>query len=478
MNCMMIDIKPMYPIGPTSKLYKLLIGFMFNVLGVSANIVLPSVFGNGMVLQQETEVTIWGWGKPNEPVVVTPSWGTEIAKTKVDNTSVWQVKVKTPKAGGPYTIKIQGYNTIILEDILIGEVWLCSGQSNMEWSARMKINNADEEAKNADYPNIRFFTVWHRTADSPQLDIAGSGWSKCSPTTMYDYSALAYFFARKIHKDLGNVPIGLINSSWGGTPAEIWTNPQYINTDSILLSQSKKIEEMEWGPKDPGKAYYTMIEPLKKFRIAGALWYQGETNVLNGKTYDRLLAALVKNWRTDWGYDFPFYYAQIAPWKYGTPYEGVVVRDAQRRALALIANSGMVVTSDIGDIENIHPANKQEVGARFANLALKYTYKKIDTEVCGPLYQSYKVNKGEIEISFDHTDNGLVCKGSALTHFEIAGADKQYAPAIATIKGNKVVVKAKTIKEPLYVRFAWDNIAVPNLFNKEGLPASSFTTEY
>jgi sialate O-acetylesterase len=221
-----------------------------------------------------------------------------------------------------------------------------------------------------------------------------------------------------------------------------------------------------------------MIEPLKKFKIAGVLWYQGETNVANGKTYDRLLAALVKSWRADWAYDFPFYYAQIAPWQYGSPHEGVVVRDAQRRALALIANSGMVVTSDIGDIENIHPANKQEVGARFANLALKYTYKKIDTEVLGPLFQSFKIDKNEIEISFDHADNGLASKGGAPTHFEIAGADQQYVPATATIKGNKIIVKSKAIKAPVYVRFAWNNTAVPNLFSKEGLPASSFTTEY
>lgn len=450
------------------------------VLGSShtalANVVLPSVFGNGMVLQQNTEVTFWGWGKPGEGIVLSNSWSKDTARVKVANQGQWQLKVKTPKAGGPYRVLVQGYNTVVLDDVLIGEVWLCSGQSNMEWSARAGINNVEEEVKNANYPKIRFFTVWHRTADSPQLDVAGSGWAACTPQTMYDYSAVAYFFARKIHKELGDVPVGIINSSWGGTCAEIWANPKYIEDNELLRVQAQKIKEEEWGPNQPGRAYHAMIVPLKNFKIAGVLWYQGESNVANGDSYHQLLAALVGSWRKDWGYQFPFFYVQIAPWTYGQAFEGGILRNAQRRAMELIPNSEMVVTSDIGDINNIHPSNKQDVGNRLAHIALKYAYQKIDQEVLGPMYKTHVIKKSEIEISFLHTGKGLVCKGEKLSHFEIAADDNKFVPADAIIKDGKVIVKSKSIKNPHRVRFAWDNTATPNLFNSEGLPASTFMT--
>lgn len=450
---------------------------MLGSYGAWANVVLPSVFGSGMVLQQNTEVTFWGWGKPGEGIVLTTTWNNYMVRTKVNNQGQWLLKVQTPLAGGPYQVTLKGYNTVVLEDVLIGEVWLCSGQSNMEWSARAGINNAEEEAKNANYPKIRFFTVWHRTADAPQLDIAGSGWAACTPQTMYDYGAVAYFFARKIHKELGDVPIGIINSSWGGTCAEVWTNPKYILQDSLLLAQSKKITEEEWGPNLPGRAYHAMIAPLKQFKIAGTLWYQGETNVSNGETYGALLSTMVKGWRQDWGYDFPFYYVQIAPWNYTRRYEGGVVRNAQRQALDSIENSGMVVISDIGDIENIHPKNKKEVGVRLADVALKYTYRRTEKEVLAPLYKSHEIKNDEIVITFDHVGSGLKSKGSKLTHFEIAGKGYKFVPAEAFIRDGKVVVKAKSVKEPYRVRFAWENTATPNLFNSEGLPASTFITE-
>lgn len=440
-----------------------------------ANVVLPTIFGNGMVLQQKAEVDFWGWGKPNENVVLTTTWSKDTVSMKVNNQGKWQLKVQTPLAGGPYKVQIQGYNTIVLDDVLIGEVWLCSGQSNMEWSARAGINNAAEEVKNANYPKIRLFTVWHRAAETPQLDIAGSGWAACTPQTMQDFSAVAYFFAKKIHKQLGDVPIGIINSSWGGTCAEAWTDPYYIENDSIMNSQAKKIKEEEWGPNQPGRIYNAMIVPLKPFYIRGVLWYQGETNVANGSNYHYLLSALANSWRIGWPSFFSFYYVQIAPWKYGVPYEGGVMRDAQQKAMSRIGGeTGMVVTSDIGDTNDIHPKNKQEVGNRLANIALKYTYKKIDQEVLGPVYKDYWIVKDEVEITFDHIGKGLVCKGKKLTCFEIATKDKRFVPAEAFIRDHKVIVKAKSVKDPIGVRFAWDNTATPNLFNSEGLPASTF----
>lgn len=448
---------------------------LFKTMALPAGAVgLPDIFGSHMVLQQQAEVTIWGWGKPQEGITVTGSWDTTPVKTHANNLAQWKVQLKTPEAGGPYTVKVQGYNTIVFEDVLIGEVWLCSGQSNMEWSANMGIDNAKEEIKNASYPTIRFFSVPHRTADATQLN-SGGEWVVCSPETMANFSAIGYFFGRELQQKL-NVPVGVINSSWGGTPAEVWATPESIESNNELAATAAKLSEMAWGPKDPGKAYHAMIAPLIPYKIAGALWYQGETNTGFPEVYAQLLPALIKGWRGKWGYEFPFYFVQIAPWKYGRVGEGVLLRDAQRKSL-VVPNTGMVVISDIGDIENIHPGNKKDVGKRLANWALNKTYGKSDVAFSGPLYREMKIEDKSIRIFFDHAENGLLCKGKNLTHFEIAGDDQRFVQAQARIEGGTIVVQAKGVKEPKAVRFAWSNTAEPNLFNKEGLPASCFRTD-
>ena len=427
-----------------------------------------------MVMQQDSEVTIWGWGKALEEVKVTTGWDQKEVITTTTNQGKWQVKVKTPKAGGPYTIKIQGYNTILLEDVLIGEVWLASGQSNMEWSARMGIEKGEEEVKKADHPQIRFFSVAHRTAEGRQLDLDGE-WKVANPETMIDFSAVAYFFGRELHQNL-NVPVGLINSSWGGTPAEVWMAEEVVEENEEFVEAAALINDMPWAPKEPGRTFNTMIAPLIPFKIAGVIWYQGETNTASPENYAKLFPALIENWRNEWQYEFPFYYVQIAPFKYGRPQEGALLRDAQRRSLST-PKTGMVVVSDIGNIDDIHPRNKMDVGKRLAKLALRQTYEKGGLNYSGPIYKDMNIEGRKIRITFEHADGGLVSKGKELTHFEIAGPDRKFVPATAKIEGNAVIVQAKGVKDPVAVRFAWSNTAEPNLFNREGLPASTFRTD-
>jgi len=449
----------------------LICGTMFPV---KANVVLPSVFSNHMVLQQNAEIIVWGWAKPSEEVTVTGSWDQQLVKTKANNLAQWQVKLKTPASGGPYTLKIQGYNTINIEDVLLGEVWLCSGQSNMEMAPRAGIDHPEEVAK-ADFPSVRFFTVAHRTADAPQLDVAGE-WVVCTPQTAMDFSAVGYFFGNEIHQKL-NVPIGLINSSWGGTPGEVWVNADVIAGDLVLAHAAAKQTEVEWGPVKPAKAYNAMIAPLIPYKIAGTLWYQGESNTGSPEEYAQLLPALIHNWRSNWGYDFPFYFVQIGPWTYDAPgFSGVLLRDAQRQSLR-VPNTGMVVISDlVGDATNLHPTNKMDVGKRLANWALNKTYGFKDIPFSGPLYRSMKAEGSKVRLYFDYAD-GLTSKGKKLTQFELAGPDHRFIIADARIDGNTIVVKAKQLKHPVAVRFAWRNTATPNLFNEANLPASSFRTD-
>lgn len=462
----MISMKRLFPVLLTISTFC----FLFPACSV-ANVSLPAIFGDHMVLQQKAEVTIWGWGKPLEEVAVLTSWDQKTVKTVATNQAKWQVKVQTPSAGGPYSITIKGHNTIELKDVLIGEVWLCSGQSNMEWSARSGIDGADEAVKTAQYPNIRFFSVSHRTADGPQVDLGGE-WVVCTPETMQHFSAVAYFFGRRLQQEL-NVPVGLINSSWGGTPIEVWMNPSVVGGDPVLANSAASLKPVQWGPEKPGRAYHAMIAPIIPYRIAGALWYQGESNTANGTTYAEMLEGLVQSWRKEWGFEFPFYYVQIAPYEYGEPMAGAVVRDEQRQAMR-IPKTGMVVVSDIGNIKDIHPRNKLDVGIRLANWALNKTYNKPGIPVSGPLFREMKTEGKKIRLFFDYAENGLFCRGEKLKFFEIAEEDGKFMPAEAVIAGNTIVVRADGVRKPVAVRFAWSNTAEPNLFNKEGLPASCF----
>lgn len=440
-----------------------------------ANITLPNVFSDNMVLQRNTEVKIWGWANPQEEVVISPDWTNEKYTIKANNQAMWEILIPTPKEGGPYTINIKGYNEIVLKNILIGEVWLCSGQSNMEMSASWGIKNGDEEVKKATNSNIRFFQVPKLTATAPQNNLSGT-WEKCTPETMKYFSAVAYFFAQRLQDELKNVPIGLISSNWGGTPAEIWIPEKVVTQDAVLLASAKELKEQSYGPNQPGRAFNAMIHPLTGFKIAGAIWYQGESNV-GSTVYDKTLSALIASWRALWKYEFPFYFVQIAPYQYGEDnFSGVIIRDAQRRVMQEVPNTGMIVTTDISTTDDIHPKDKKTVGIRLANLALANTYETNRNLVNGPLFKNTETNKNRIQVNFDYA-KGLYFKDKKTTQFEIAGSDNIFYKAEALIKNNAVILKSDKVKRPLKVRFVWKNTAQSELFNEAHLPASSFISE-
>ena len=450
---------------------------LFLILSNSAfaNVTLPNVFSDNMVLQRNSEVTIWGWANSQEEVVITPSWDQQKYKIKTSNQAKWEVKIPTPKEGGPYTVSIKGNNEIILKNILIGEVWICSGQSNMEMPASWGIENGDEAVKNAMNLNIRFFMIPKLSATSPQNNLSGS-WTECTPETMKHFSAVGYFFAKRLQEELKNVPIGLIGSNWGGTPAEIWMPEKVIQDDNVLLESAKTRKEEIYGPNQPGRAFNAMIFPLVGFKIAGVIWYQGESNV-GSMVYDKTFTALITSWRKLWNYEFPFYYVQIAPFKYGeNHFGGVEIRNAQRKVLQEVPNTGMAITSDISPIDDIHPKDKKSVGVRLANLALTNTYKTNSDLVNGPLYKGIKIEKNKVVVAFDYAD-GLHFKVKKSNQFEIAGDDNVFYTAETLIKKNKVILKSDKVVHPVKVRFAWANTAQSELFNSANLPASSFVSE-
>ena len=643
---------------------------------------LPAIFNNNMVLQQDSNVPVWGKANPGEEITVSANWD-EDASAITENDGKWQVKIQTPKAGGPYEISVAGKNkTIIYKNVLIGEVWVCSGQSNMEmpmkgWPPNDLIEGSEEAIKSGENPYIRLFTVKRTISDKPENDCIGN-WTECNPQMVADFSATAYFFGRKLSENL-NIPIGLIFTSWGGTPAESWTpgselksmddysddvehiknaraqiivlNEWLATLDVINMAElegddiwknlefndaenfSDELDDADWytmelpgrwedtdfgefdgaiwfrktitvdkkdgvyklelGPIDdmdvtyfngkkvggyeadgfysmhraydipaelvrngeniiavrvidnrggggfwgtpdlmkfqsnensknavqlagnwkympvaefrnesfkifgtnnksfknrpkldigltastPTTLFNGMINPIIPFGIRGAIWYQGESNVGRAAQYGELFPLMISSWRKYWNQgNFPFYFVQIAPYTYGKPDRSQYLREAQLNTLSLI-NTGMAITTDIGNVNNIHPANKKEVGERLALWALNKDYGFTDVVPSGPLYKSMKIEGKKIRIFFDYADMGLKSDGNNLSHFQICDIKKNFVHAKAKIDGNSVVVWNDKITEPIAVRFGWSNTAEPNLFNNAGLPASTFRTD-
>ena len=481
-----------------------------------ADVKLPAVISDNMVLQQKTDATIWGWADPGEKISVKAPWQWFFgSSTTADKDGKWQLKLKTPKAGGPYDITIKANNTIELKNVLIGEVWVCSGQSNMQWSMK-GTENPDKDIAAADNPNIRLFTVERTIAEEPKDDCNGN-WSVCTPETVAEFSAVGYFFGKHLTDEL-DIPIGLISTNWGGTLAEAWTRKEMLESDADFApilerheqrvanlpealkkyekdmeawkvkaekakAEGKRAPRKPWKPakrdqNSPSSLYNAMIAPIIPYDIKGAIWYQGESNVSRAYQYRKLFPAMITNWREDWKLgDFPFYYVQIAPFKYGEKRASEELREAQRLTLSL-KNTGMAVTMDIATVDNIHPPNKLDVGKRLALWALAKDYGRIYTVCSGPIYKSMEIEGDKIRLSFDHTGSGLTTKdGKELTHFTIAGEDKNFVPAKAAIDGKTIIVSSEDVKKPVAVRYGWSNTAEPNLANKEGLPASSFRTD-
>ena len=440
-----------------------------------ANIRLPAVLSNDMVLQRQSEVKLWGWASPGERVTITYSWSGKTDTTYGTRDANWEIVTRTPAAGGPYTITLKGYNEIVLANILIGEVWICSGQSNMEWSSVNGVEGLPQELPASANSEIRFFHVTKTTSRYPQDDCSAA-WRSCDSISLKTFSAVGYYFGKKLWDSL-HVPIGLINASWGGTPAEPWTPASIIEESGVLKRAADSLMKTNWWPVAPGAAYNAMITPLTKYALAGAIWYQGESNAILYPTYRLLFTSLIEGWRRAWNKAFPFYYVQIAPYKYGDNNIAALLREQQTAAMSL-PNTGMIVITDlVEDTNNIHPRNKKDVGSRLANWALAETYHYNGIVYKSPVFKNMIVKNGAVEIRFDNAPNGFVLKGDRAKEWYIAGEDRQFLPAEIKLEKDRIIVYNSRVKNPVAVRFAFSNTAIGNVFNKEGLPVCPFRTD-
>ena len=446
--------------------------FSINMFG---KIILPSVFADNMVLQQNSNVAIWGWSDPGEKVKIVTSWNNDTIKVKADNSSKWSTSIKTIAAGGPYSIQILGSSKVTLNNVMLGEVWICSGQSNMEMSVNWKLINGEEDAAKANNPNIRIFHVQKIGAKYPQ-QTCNATWTVCSPETMRATSAVGYFFARELQQKL-NVPVGIIVSAWGGTPAEVWIEKSRIENNPVL-NKDKYTDHFDGWPGDAGTLYNSMIAPIVPYGIAGAIWYQGESNIGKPQIYSLLMKTLIENWRADFKKDFPFYFVQIAPYTYGPKGNAEYLREQQELASKTVPNTGMVVISDlVDDVKNIHPKNKLDVGKRLAAFALAENYKQNTGEYKSPAYESMKIEKDKVRLSFSNAAAGLKCTGKSPAKFMIAGDDQKFVEATAKIEGNEVIISSKLVKVPVAVRFCFDDATMPDVFSTGGLPLTPFRTD-
>jgi sialate O-acetylesterase len=496
---------------------------------LSATIRLPAVIGDHMVLQQDQPIKIWGWAEPGEGIVV--ELGSRRAQATTDKDGHWEIileAMNAEKKSHRMTISGTQSRAVELKDILVGEVWVCSGQSNMEWEM-WRTHSPVPEIRRADFPSIRLFHVPRKASPYPLDDIEAE-WKICAPETARDFSAVAYYFGRELHREL-DVPVGLISTRWGGTRIEPWTpvagfravpelneilaemkaaDVEHRNVLKGFLPELKDWIEMSesairggkalpahpdiplhslQNPQAPTALYNAMVHPLIRFAIKGAIWYQGEANRNDGLNYAKKMEALIAGWRTAWGLgDFPFYYVQLAPHNYGYIaddqesdtldfYRLPLIWEVQRQALQ-IPNTGMAVTTDITNLYDIHPKNKKDVGYRLSLWAMAKTYGRTDLVYSGPLYKSVDLEDNKIRIRFDHVGSGLASLDDRpLTWFEIAGKDRTFYKARADIDGDTVLVWSEKVSVPVAVRFGWHQLATPNLGNREGLPASPFRTD-
>jgi sialate O-acetylesterase len=480
------------------------------VCGARAEVQPHPLFTDGAVLQRGVSIPVWGTAKAGEKVTVELCGKSATATAAADGK--WMAKLGKCSAGGPFKLVIRGENTITLTNVCVGEVWVCSGQSNMEWPLRSAENGA-QVIPNAADPQLRLFHVPKNTADTPQTGVKAV-WQVCEPKSVESFSAVGYFFGRDLRKAL-NIPVGLIESDWGGTYAETWTDhatlqkvlPEAFARQAEAVGKWDPVKakaqfeqakakhkeavakakaegkpeprgprmpaDPSTGPNRPCALFNGMIAPLLPYPICGAIWYQGESNNGRQKEYQTLFPAMIGNWRKVWGCgDFPFLFVQIAPHEGMTP----ELREAQFIAMQKTPNTAMAVITDHGTPKDIHPKAKEPVGGRLALAARALAYgEKI--EYSGPVFKKMKVSGGKAVLSFDHLGGGLVAKDGALKGFTIAGVDKKFVPAEAVIEGDTVVVSSAEVKQPVAVRYGWSNVPDVNLFNKADLPATPFRTD-
>jgi sialate O-acetylesterase len=457
------------------------------------------LFTDHMVLQRDVEVPVWGTAAPNEDVTVTlegPEKGVK-ATAKADADGKWKTALPGQKAGTGYTLRIAGTSAVALKNVAVGDVWVCSGQSNMEWSVNATYDS-DKTKAAAKNPNLRLFTVQKRTATAPIADQADlkhfTKWAESGPDTVGGFSATAYFFGANLQKNL-DVPIGLIHTSWGGTPAQAWASTEALSAVPELAyyaAAAKKAaaqfdqDKKAVAPGTPGSLYNAMIHPLLSYPIKGAIWYQGESNAGKAAEYRTLFPTMIEDWRKKWGHDFPFYCVQLAPFIAGDS-DGVSyaeLREAQFLTTRKLKDVGMAVITDAGDLFDIHPRDKATPGNRLAVAARAMTYGQ-KVQGSGPVYKGMMVDVDRAVLTFDHVGGGLVGRygpqqfnaTGAIVGFEVCGDDQVFYPAKARIEGSAVVVTSGKVAKPTAVRFGWKNYPVVNLYNKEGLPAVPFRTD-
>lgn len=458
------------------RLRGLLLAILF-FTNVHAEIRLPSIFNDGMVLQQQTIVSLWGTSDARS-ISVTTSWSGKKYLAQVDDNGAWRLLVETPKAGGPYEIHLNDGSETVLRDVLIGEVWLASGQSNMGMKVgnppRDTVLHAEKLIAEAGNPLIRLFRVPVKHAVHP-MDNCDAEWAVPDSASVSAFSAVAYQFALNLQRELG-VPIGMVQSAFGGTQVQAWMDSATLNSFSELAGRPTPQKVTK---NTPTVLFNAMIHPILGYGIKGAIWYQGEGNRTTANRYADWFAGMVHGWRQRWGQgDFPFYYAQIAPFKYDGKHQSAYLREAQLNAVGNIRNAGMVVTLDIGLENTIHPPDKTTVANRLSNLALAKTYKKERGEVLSPGLKHMKVDGETVRLYFYHVAAGLTDSGRGLQCFELAGEDRVFHRADARIVAkDQIVVTCRQVVRPVSVRYAFKDWVVGDLYNTEGLPAPSFRTD-
>jgi sialate O-acetylesterase len=483
------------------------------VTPVGAEVRLASVISDHAVLQRDAPIHLWGKASPEEKITI--HFHDQSVATTASHLGLWEAWLLPEPAGGPFTLTVRGSNELTRSDLLVGDVWFASGQSNMEmplagFPPTAHITNGAQEIAQADLPQVRLLLMEHKSSDSP-MDSISAAWQACTPATAKDFSAVAYFFAREISRR-EHIPIGVIDSSWGGTPIDSWISLDSLSADASLMpafaarahfadmqTHQELIESAEkradaeaaaqhlpapshpWHPDPsswiPAALYNGMVAPFTPYTIKGFLWYQGETDSAPDRVglYAKLLPTLIADWRRQWQQgNLPFLFVQISSFE--SPKENWgLIRDSQRRALQ-VTNTGMAVTLDIGQRDNVHPPDKQTVSARLALAARALAYGEPTLPFNGPLYRQTTREGGSLRIWFDHAE-GLHSSGAAVQGFEVAGADGHFVPATASVQGASVVVSALEVSEPAQVRYAWQGFTDGNLYNGVPLPASTFLAE-
>lgn len=467
------------------------LGLILILAGIQmqAKIKLPALFSDNMMLQQQSTAPIWGWGTKGASISIRTSWDQKLYKATADANGKWKTQLKTPSFGGPYTIEVaEAANKVLIKNVLIGEVWLCSGQSNMEMPLKgfpgQPVLKGNETIVKSANNNIRLITVPRATVLEP-LDNFEGKWEPASPKTVANFSATAWFFGSLLQQVLQQ-PVGLIVVSYGGSSMEAWMNEQMLKDFGSAKIPSSK-EDLANNPQRVATTLFNgMLSPVIGYRIKGCIWYQGESNYERAAEYKALTKKMVSSWRTLWNQgEFPFYYCQIAPFNYAQfhekdyveKYNSAYLREAQLQASTEIPHSGLAVLMDVGEYNNIHPADKEKGGNRLAFQALNKTYGIEGFEFESPRYKAMEIKDQTVTVSFDELPNGMTSYGKEVKGFEIAGEDKIFYPAKAELRRKSVVLTSEKVSKPVAVRYLWKDFATAELFSTGGLPLSSFRTD-